>query len=298
MTLKSWGLLCVLGGFIGLGVAVFMLRPFPTESRDLSGLVGDVKRGAYLARASGCFSCHSAKGKPVLSGGGPLKTPFGTFYAPNLTTHPEDGIGKWTAAQFSAALTQGISPQGENYFPSFLYPNYTKLSNQDVVDLWAAFKTVPPVAGKAPNHDILFPFNQRVLLNGWKRLFFQPGAYKPDPTKTDSENRGAFLATGPTHCVACHTPRNLFGARDLEHELEGTANGPEGEKVPAISGASLKKNGWNKTSIIFALKTGSTPSGDAFGGSMGHVVTDSTRYLSNTDLEALADYLLSIDKSK
>ena len=282
---------------IGVVVVIYLFRPIETANHSFEGLTGDARRGAYLARASGCFSCHTdaPNGGKTLAGGAALKTPFGTFYAPNITTHPEDGIGLWTVSQFAGALRQGTSPNGQNYYPVFLYPNYTKLSDQDIVDLWEAFRTVPPVAQKVPDHELKFPFRFRFLLNAWKRLFFTPGRYVPDATKSEQWNRGAFLATGPTHCVACHTPRNLFGARDYDHELSGNPDGPDQEKVPPINAAALKKGGWEKDDIVFALQTGSQPDGDTFGGSMGEVVRDSTRFLTAEDLEAIAEYVLSVD---
>ena len=195
--------------------------------------------------------------------------------------------------QFSAALTWGVSPGGENYYPAFVYPNYTRLSDQDIADLWAAFKTVPPVSSAAPAHEIGFPFNQRILINAWKRLFFAPGRYEPDPSRSARWNRGRFLVTGPGHCGTCHTPRNLFGAPDDARRLQGTEKGAHQEKVPPISADALRKGGWTKQTLAFSLRMGSKPDGDVFGGSMGDVVRDGTRWLSDADLNAIADYLLS-----
>lgn len=287
----------LIGSAIGLVVTGALFWPRENEARTFSSSRGDVQSGAYLARASGCFACHTNEKKkgPVLAGGGPLKTPFGTFYAPNITTHPVDGIGKWSLAQFSQALTHGIGPDGKNYYPVFLYPNYSKLSNQDIVDMWAAFQTVPPIANKVPPHDLKFPFQFRFLVTAWKRLFFFPKPYENNPKRSKEWNRGAFLATGPAHCVTCHSPKNPFGALDYGHALNGDADGIGGEKIPAITATALKKNGWSKTDIVFALKTGSKPNGDAFGSSMGEVVRESTRFLSDEDLNAIADFIMSVE---
>ena len=281
----------------GLGVATYLFWPITYQKRDFTGIKGDVARGAYLARASGCFACHTnAKEKgPVLAGGGPLKTPFGTFYAPNITMDKSQGIGNWTLENFSAAITHGINPQGENYYPVFLYPHYTSLSNQDVADLWAAFKTVPPVNNAVPKHDLKFPFQYRVLLTAWKKLFFKDERYKPDPNMSKQWNRGALLVKGPTHCVACHTPQNILGGQDYGHELNGNKNGPDGEKIPSITATALLKNKWTKKDLVFALRTGTKPDGDAFGGSMGEVVADGTSYLSDEDLNAIAEYVMSVE---
>lgn len=287
----------LVGLFTGASMATYLFWPIETEARIFGNTKGNVQRGAYLARSSGCFGCHTdekAKG-PVLAGGGPLKTPFGAFFASNITTHPEDGIGKWSLADFSNALTHGISPTGKNYYPVFLYPNYTKLSNQDVADLWAAFKTVPPIANKVPKHDLKCPFQYRFLLTAWKRLFFEHKVYEPNPKMSKQWNRGAFLATGPTHCVTCHSPKNLLGNLDYGHHLNGDSNGPNGEKIPAITATALGKNGWTANDIVFALRTGNKPNGDTFDGSMGEVVQESTRFLTDEDLKVIAEYVMSIE---
>ncbi len=294
---KTFLAVASIGAVSGLGLATYLFWPISYQQRDFAGIEGDVSRGAYLARASGCFACHTnAKTKgPVLAGGGPLKTPFGTFYAPNITTDKKNGIGNWSLTDFSNALTHGINPKGENYYPVFLYPNYTSLSNQDIADLWAAFQTVPPVDIKVPEHDLKFPFQYRFLLTAWKKLFFKDERYKPNPEMSKEWNRGAFLAKGPTHCAACHTPQNLLGGKDYGHELNGNANGPDGEKVPPITATALLKNKWTKKDIVFALRTGTKPDGDAFGGSMGEVVTDGMSYLSDQDLSAIAEYVMSVE---
>ncbi len=133
------------------------------------------------------------------------------------------------------------------------------------------------------------------LLTAWKRLFFEHNKYVPNPKMSKQWNRGAFLATGPTHCVTCHSPKNLLGGMDYDHQLNGDANGLNGEKIPAITATALRKNGWTKKAIVFALKTGSKPDGDVFGSGMGEVVRESTRFLTDEDLNAIAEYVMSIE---
>lgn len=279
------------------GAFIVLINGPSLSKRSIESLKGDASRGSYVARLAGCIACHTDfKGKKgFLAGGKPIKTPFGTFQAPNITPHKKDGIGSWSLNEFARAVTDGVSPNGSHYYPVFLYPNYTRMSDQDVSDLWAAMKTVPPVAGKTPDHVLGFPFNIRAALGVWKWLFFKSESLKNNPSKSKNWNRGAYIVNGPGHCVACHSPRNLFGARDFDHDLKGNPDGPDGEKVPGIDAASLKKNKWTKEDIVFALRTGSTPTGDALGGSMGEVIRESTAWLSDEDLKAIADYLL--DKS-
>lgn len=295
--MRLWLIVAIVApALAGAAFAVLYLWPVDKPER-IEVLAGDPGRGAYLARMSGCIACHTnteGGGKP-LAGGVRLPTDFGTFYSPNLTTDPDHGIGNWNLQDFAAAVRQGISPEGEPYYPSFPYPFYGSLSDQDIADLWAAFKTVPPVGEKSTPHDMLPPFNLRMGLKLWRGLFYVPETFDPDPARSDLWNRGKFIVEGPAHCGACHTPRNAAGARQAELALHGASELPDGGKSPPITSAALKRQGWTISSLQYALKTGIMPDGDVFGGSMGEVVRDGTAFLSEEDREAIATYLLERD---
>lgn len=286
----------LLGGFgvlgaVALGVVIFW--PVGTEPAVIT-LQGDVQRGAYLARVSGCISCHSdfENGGAPLAGGKGLSTEFGTFYPPNLTTDTTHGIGGWSVEQFAKAVRQGISPEGDPYYPAFSYPFYADMTDQDIADLWAAFQTVPPVNEPAPENDVSFPFDQRWGLKLWRAAYLYDPETEYDPVKSDAWNRGKELVNGPAHCAACHTPRNFAGGRILDARFEGNDALPGGSKAPAITPSSLINKGWTVSNLVYAMQTGITPSGDAFGGSMTEVVQGNTRFMSPDDLEAMATYLL------
>lgn len=277
---------------VGLTTAGWAIQGPDFAGRDLSGLEGDVDRGAYVARLSGCIACHTdvKSGRGVLAGGAEIETDFGSFFAPNITPHPEDGIGDWSLDDFSRALTLGLDPEGKHYFPSFPYPFYTRLSDQQIVDLWAAVQSVPPVDGGPPPHGLRFPFGFHEGVGAWQRMFFEAGELEPVPAKSEAWNRGRFLAQGPAHCGACHTPRNLLGGRIEARRYEGGV-GPGGEKIPAITASALAERGWSREDLVYSLRTSVMPDGDSFGGSMAEVVGDGTRYWSDADLAALAEYI-------
>ena len=283
----------VAGGAFVIGLVFWPIRDDPGSIE----LAGDPNRGAYLARASGCIACHTdmAGGGAPLAGGAPLETPFGTFVPPNLTTDPEHGIGVWTIGDFAVAVRQGVSPEGEPYFPSFTYPFYGNFTDQDIADLWAAFQTVPAVAEPAPDHDIAFPFNQRWGLKLWRAAFLEAPDTDPIAGRSDAWNRGRQLVEGASHCAACHTPRNPVGARLSGAAFAGNEDLPGGDTAPSILPADLVGQGWTVKNLAFALRTGVMPDGDAFGGSMGEVVQGGTAFLSPEDLTAMATYVLDQD---
>ncbi len=297
--LKSRRVLVALSIAGSIAAAGLFFLPVTKGNAISARLAGDANRGAYLARASGCIACHSdfqGGGQP-LAGGPPLKTPFGTFYAPNLTSDVEHGIGSWTLQQFSDAVRHGVSPEGSPYYPAFPYPFYTRLTDRDIADLWSAFRTVPPVPLASKPHDLNFPFSIRPGLKLWRTAFFGDGVYRTNSTKSEIWNRGAYLVTGPTHCGACHTPRNFAGARAAEEALHGAGNLPGGGESPPITTDALTKAGWNKTDLIYALRTGLMPDGDSLGGSMGEVVREGTSFMTDEDLNAIATYLLDAESS-
>lgn len=276
----------------GAGVAIYMLRPVEGPKRDLT-LVGDATRGQYLIRIGDCITCHTDRknGVPEFAGGPGLVTPFGTFYAPNITPDPEAGIGKWTLEQFARALSDGEGPQGHLY-PAFPYQHYTLMSDQEIADLFAALKQVPPVATSSRPHEVGFPFNIRLAVAGWKNLFFTPKRYEPDAAHSERWNRGRYLAYGPGHCVMCHSPRDALGAIEAGKELTGNPAGGTGGKAPALTAERLTSRGYDIAAIASALSDGFTPDFNVLGSAMGEVIADGTSHWTDEDREAVASYLL------
>jgi mono/diheme cytochrome c family protein len=293
MRLKRWlaGLAVVV--VVVAGTGAYMLTPVAGPARDLS-LKPDAAHGQYVMALGGCVACHtdSANKGALLAGGEAIRTQFGDFYPPNITPDKTAGIGGWTLAEFSRAMSEGQGPHGPLY-PSFPYTSFTLLSDQDIVDLWAALQQVPPVARPAPANAVAFPFSIRQLVAGWQHLFFTPGRFVPDPGQSAAWNRGAYLARGPGHCIECHSPRNALGAIERDRAFHGNPSGGPGGKAPDITAASLEADGYDHDSLIDALQSGFTPDSDVLGGPMGDVVDDATSKWTDADLDAIATYLLS-----
>jgi len=255
---------------------------------------GDAKRGAYLAKAAGCVGCHTEAKKDAVpfAGGRALKTPFGTFYGPNITPHPAAGLGRWAEADFVRAMRLGVRPDGANFFPAFPYPSFTLISDADLRDLWAYLRTMPPSARPSREHDLRFPFNWRVLVTVWKWLFFSPGPFVDDPKRSPQIQRGAYLVQALGHCGECHTARNFLGGPRRDRALAGTAKGPDGDRVPNLTPTRLKK--WDDKELGYFLQTALTPDGDVAAETMGEVIRNTTSQLTPQDLAALIAYLRSL----
>lgn len=251
----------------------------------------DVEHGRYLLQMGGCSSCHTREGGEALAGGRLMETPFGTFNTPNITPHPESGIGEWSNEDFIRAMTEGVAPDGRHYYPAFPYVSYSTMTRQDLLDLKAYLDSVAPVNTSPGEHDLAFPYSIRALLGLWKWLNLPPPELETDAEKSDAWLRGRYIVRGPGHCGECHTPRNLLGGLEQEAHLAGNPEGPEGESVPPITPADPEFARWSEADIVFALQTGMKPDGDFLGGSMGHVIENSTGKLAESDLKAIAAYL-------
>lgn len=256
-----------------------------------------VKRGAYIYRAAGCEGCHTDRksGGAPLAGGRPLKTPFGIFYAPNITPDPTHGIGDWTEANFVRALRQGLAPNGSHYFPAFPYPSYSGMTARDLSDLWCYLRTVKPVARANRPHDIDFPFGWRTLVAVWKWLNFETGPTTTETGRSVAWRRGAYLVRAVGHCSECHTPRGVLGGPKKDMFLAGAKDGAEGEAVPNIT--SDRETGigaWSESDLLFLLQSGITRDGDVVGGAMSEVVEHSTSKLVDADRRAIIEYLRTV----
>jgi mono/diheme cytochrome c family protein len=254
---------------------------------------GDATRGEYLAKAAGCKGCHTEarEGATPYAGGRALKTPFGTFYGPNITPHPDAGIGRWREADFLRALHEGRRPDGEHYYPAFPYPSFTRITDADARDLWAYFRTLPASDKVNLAHDLAFPAGWRFTVWFWKRLFFTPGRFEADAKRKPEVNRGAYLANALGHCGECHTPRNRLGGPDRSRALAG-AKLAEGGSAPNLTPARLKK--WDDAELKEFLAYGLTPDGDVVGDTMDEVIRNTTGQLRPEDLAALIAYLRSL----
>jgi mono/diheme cytochrome c family protein len=281
---------------IAVGIVAFWIvtTPQSVSASALSPHTPDLANGRTMFEVGGCASCHAVPkqdDRTRLGGGLALKTAFGTFYAPNISSDAKDGIGNWSEAEFVTALTKGTSPSGQHYFPVFPYPSYQNMRMDDVRDLFAYLRTLPAVAGRARDHEVRFPFGVRRLIGGWKLMFLANEAYRPDPAQPAAAQRGAYLVNGPGHCAECHSPRNAFGGVIASERFAGGPN-PEGEGwIPNITQAKLAD--WSVKDISYMLATGDTPDGDSVGGGMTEVVKNTSR-LSGADRDAIAAYVKSL----
>jgi fructose 5-dehydrogenase cytochrome subunit len=252
------------------------------------------ERGAYLAKAADCGACHTAPhGKPF-AGGLAISSPVGTIYSTNVTPSVGYGIGRYTEAQFARAVRRGIRADGANLYPAMPYTSYSILTDADVQALYGYFMHgVAPVDAPAPRTDLPFPMNLRVSMMGWNLLFLNSEPLQPDSRESEKWNRGRYLVKGAAHCSACHTPRGLLMQEKAQEEFSGGPVGPW--YAPNItSDLNSGIGSWSQEELVQYLSTGDAHRKAQAAGSMGEAVEHSFRYLSDTDLNAMAAYVRTV----
>ncbi|MCZ4061083.1 cytochrome c [Pantoea sp. LMR881] len=255
-----------------------------------------VARGKYIAIAGDCVACHTSPGsKEAFSGGYSISTPFGGIFASNITPDTETGIGSWTERDFYRAVRHGKGKEGENLYPAMPYNAYVKVSDKDMHDLWMYMRSVKPVHNNVPETNLGFPYNIRLAMMSWNLLFFKNKGFETNPDKSAEWNRGAYLVEGLEHCSACHTAKNPLGG-DRDAYLQGS-NLAEWHAPDITPNTYTGIGTWNNDQIVDYLKLGSNHVAVA-SGPMAEAVTNSTQYLTDGDLHAIAVYLKSLPASE
>jgi mono/diheme cytochrome c family protein len=213
-----------------------------------------VERGRVLVNYGDCTACHTRPDGPAFAGNLPIKTPFGTIYTSNITPDAETGIGTWSREAFRRSMKDGVDRKGNHLYPAFPYDHFTKVKDADIDAIYAyLMAAIEPVRETTRGNDFGFPFNVRATLAIWKAMFLDKSPFKPDQSKDADWNEGAYLVEGLGHCGACHTPRNVMGARTTPDYGGGSA---EGWYAPPLNKDNLSQQPWTKVELVVYLMDG------------------------------------------
>ena len=268
---------------------------FPVAGSALAATASDneaqlIKQGEYLSRMGDCMACHSVAGKPEYTGGLAINSGLGTIYSTNITPDKQVGIGNYTEQQFADAVRKGIRADGSHLYPAMPYPDYAKVTDEDIHALYTYFmKGVPASSEQPPATDLSFPFNQRWGMMFWNWVFGNDTGFTPIKGASAQVNRGAYLVEGLGHCGSCHTPRGIgMQEKAYDHTDKLFLSGSELNEwaVPPLRGIDH----WSEQEIIDYLQTGRNDKAGV-AGEMTSVVYNSTSHITDNDVAAIAVYL-------
>jgi mono/diheme cytochrome c family protein len=126
----------------------------PVESVPHPSRANVVAYGEYLAHTLGhCTDCHTPlvdgahDFSRIGAGGNVFPQPFGMPWAalaPNITQHPDLGLGNWTDEEIKLAITDGISRDGRTLLPFMGFDFYANIAEDDLDAIIAYLRTLPP----------------------------------------------------------------------------------------------------------------------------------------------------------
>jgi mono/diheme cytochrome c family protein len=133
-------------GIVGRALVAFNVLPFAAEviDHENAGLLDieaapSVEYGSYLSLI--CADCHGA------NFAGQADPSDSTVFAPNLTPHV-DGLGTWTLEDFTAALRQGVRPDGTQINPANMpWSNFSFFNDTEIEAIYTYLQSLEPVAG-------------------------------------------------------------------------------------------------------------------------------------------------------
>jgi mono/diheme cytochrome c family protein len=284
------------------GCALMKAASRPAPDVKVAGTPEQVARGKYLANnLNACLSCHSPLTEVHLpqpgkegSGGrlfGREDGLPGNIYSTNLTPDVETGIGGWTDGEVIRAIREGVSKDGHALFPLMPYPNYAKMSDEDVEAIVAYLRTLKPVKNKVGKTEIDFPLN--IIVN----TIPKPLAGPVGPAPKDGVARGEHVLNMAS-CAECHTPREkgkpvegMFLAGG--HEFK---DGDHTFKMPNLtSDKETGLGGWTDAQIERAVRFGERPDGKRLSPVMPWAAYSG---MAKEDMKALVAYLRTVPPVK
>src|ERR1022692_2157280 len=265
----------------------------PTGVPDELKSASLVERGEYLTHAADCMACHTAEDGVPFAGGRAFILPCGTLYSTNNTPDIDTGIGSYSNADFLSSLHEGIGRGNTRLYPAMPYASYTYVSDADALAIKAYLFTLKPVKAPAPQNTLMFPFNQRSLMDIWSALFNPDKRYEPNVERNAAWNRGAYLAEAMGHCGECHTPRNLAFALNNRQKFAGAVQaGWRAEHITPDRNSGV--GAWSDADVLHYLSTGHADGRGTASGPMGEVVDESLSHLKPSDLAAMVTYLRTV----
>ena len=181
---------------------------YPTDSATIA-------RGKYLVYGPAhCAHCHVPqnkiaaveKGQEVaLTGGFGIDIPPGVFWAPNITTDEETGIGRYSDGEIYRMLRHNVRPNG---LAAIDFMPFINMSEEDVLSIIAYLRSTKPVRTKVMNTEYTF-LGKAIMTAGMIKPGIPDEPVPESVTKEPTIEYGKYLAYAVANCRGCHTNRDL-----------------------------------------------------------------------------------------
>ena len=170
------------------------------------------------------------------------------------------------------ALHEGVARNGARYYPAFPYPNFTKITRDDMLAIRAYLATLTPVRNTTPPPQLRWPLNYRVVMRGWNLLFFRPGTFG---SRKKATNGIAAPIWSKAPRIAAHAirQRTCSAPTSAANYGGGLIDGWFAPRLDAAERSGLKS--WSVDDIDEYLQSGRNGRSHA-GGPMAEVVVNST----------------------
>lgn len=207
--LKIFGILIGIVVLLIVGVAAFFnFRGVPTYEVKAPDLTVEpdsarIARGEYLASQT-CTVCHMGEDGKLSGGLMEKDEDFGTWYAGNITQHPESSLAPYSDGELAYLLRTGLKRNGK-VAPFMMHFNY--LSDEDLYSIIAYLRSdnrlvQPSAIVQPPNEPTLL--SKIVMSMAFKPLPYSEEAISA-PSEDDKVAYGKYLATAAFQCYACHS---------------------------------------------------------------------------------------------
>ncbi|WIG95545.1 c-type cytochrome [Myxococcus sp. SDU36] len=279
------------GAALLAGCAGTVHAPYPPIRADLSPAA--LERGASIFHAS-CESCHRG-GDAEAASGAPLRelpSYMGRFYAANLTSHAEAGIGAATDEELARAIRYAVSRDGR----LMVMPSYG-MGDADLAAVLGFMRSGHPLftpdSVAAPPSEFSFFGGIGFRFITGNEPVERPASGIPVPPKAATREYGHYMAHDVYDCASCHTEG--FSPRKTEGD-DVFAGGmafvdPEGRKVHS-SNITFHETGlahWTLEDFTRAVRDGLAPDGSVLRSPMPRF-----RGMDEVEARALYDYLRSV----
>ncbi len=251
-----------------------------------------IARGEAIFHAM-CESCHRAPDAERVSGARMEDVPafLGTFYAANITSHPQAGVGAHTDEEIARIIRYGVSRDGRMTLMG------SAMGDADVEAVLGFMRSGNPLFAPddkaVPRSQVSFVGKLILTATGGTTPPERPAKGIAVPPRSDTLAYGRYLAHAVYDCAGCHSPGF---SREKGEGPEAFSGGFEfvdrsGTQVVStnLTFHATGLGGWSQEELAMAVRNGLSR-----GGGVVRYPMPRFRGIDDEEMGALYAYLKSV----